>query len=110
MILIITGRPFAFRDRRAGTRSVTVPRILLPKPPPQYSLMMTRSSSSSPRAAAWARLVCETLWVEQWRKSFPFCQYAMALRDSSGWCVWDWWTMGSSRTSADAAKAASRSP
>jgi hypothetical protein len=67
-----------------------LPGILLPKPPPVYSLMSTTSSTLMPTMRAMLGTVCAVLCVEPWRNSFPFCQYAMALRVSSGWWPVDW--------------------
>ena len=61
------------------------PVTLLPNPPPVYGLMMTTSFGSMRIQLATAPTVWTTLCVEQWRYSFPFCQYAMAVRDSSVW-------------------------
>ena len=60
----MTGLPI-FRDSSAGMASKIAPGILLPKPPPQYSAMITRFSGSMPiqeAAGAWLRTV---LCVEQ---------------------------------------------
>ena len=81
---IITGRPFSFLERSAGIAMLCAPGILLPKPPPQYSLMITTSSGLAPTHPATEATVRDTLCVEQCRKSFPFCQYAIAVRLSSG--------------------------
>ena len=86
---IITGAP-TFLERMAGMMAEMALVILLPKPPPVYSLMTTillRSgwplSSIKPSQRAIAGAVCAVLWVEQCTKTFPFCQYAMAVRVSS---------------------------
>jgi len=80
---IITGPPIFFA-RSAGTATVYVPGILLPKPPPVYSLMTTICSGGTPTHCATDATVRITLCVEQCRYSFPFCQNAIAVRVSSG--------------------------
>ena len=80
---IITGAP-AFLDSSAGTTIEIAPAPLLPKPPPQYSLTSTMFDASMPSQLARGSSVRATLCVEPWRYSFPFCQYAIALRDSIG--------------------------
>jgi len=57
---------------------------LLPKPPPQYSLTRTIFAASMPSQFASGSTVRATLWVDPCRYSLPFCQYAIALRDSIG--------------------------
>jgi hypothetical protein len=57
---------------------------LLPKPPPQYSLISTMSTASIPSQFASGSTVRATLCVEPCRNSLPFCQYAIALRVSIG--------------------------
>jgi hypothetical protein len=42
--------------------------------------------------------------VEQWTKQRPFCQYAMELRGSMGWCVFDWCTTGRETITSDCSK------
>ena len=54
----------------------------LPNPPPQYSLTRTMFDASIASQLASGSSVRATLWVEPWRYSLPFCQYAIALRDS----------------------------
>src|SRR2546426_503905 len=78
---IITGPPIFFASN-AGTATVCVPGILLPKPPPVYSLMSTICSGLMPTHRATDSTVRITLCVEQCRYSFPFCQYAIAVRVS----------------------------
>jgi hypothetical protein len=70
---IITGCP-VFLASNAGIAIVCVPGILLPKPPPVYSLMMTTACGSTPTHPATDSTVCATLCVEQCRKSFPLRQ------------------------------------
>ena len=71
---IITGA-LAFFESSAGIAIEMAPGILLPKPPPVYSLMMhdlvRRAARSSARPTA---TVCTVLCVEPWRNSLPFCQ------------------------------------
>ena len=105
----MTGRPI-LRESAAGTAMIGEPAILLPKPPPQYSATSTTSSASMSSMAATTGRVRAVLCVEPCRKSLPFCQYAMQLRGSIGWCVTDWWTIVSSTTASAAAKPASTSP
>ena len=80
---IITGA-LAFFDSSAGIAIDTAPPPLLPKPPPVYSLISTRSFGAMPHQRATASTERTTLWVEQCRCSLPCCQNAMALRVSSG--------------------------
>ena len=84
----ITGR-LIFRDKSAGTCMIGLPEILLPKPPPQYSAINTTSSTSKSSCLASATRVRSVLCVEPWMYTFPFCQYAIQLRGSIGWCVND---------------------
>ena len=70
---IITGA-FAFFESSAGIAIDTAPGILLPKPPPVYSLMMTTLSGVRPVQRATDATVCTVLCVEPCRKSLPFCQ------------------------------------
>src|SRR3989454_10045803 len=106
---IITGA-FAFFDNSAGIAIDTAPPPLLPKPPPQYSLINTIFDGSTPTHCASGSTVRTTLCVEPWRYSVPFCQYAIALRDSIGWWPVDCTTNVSSTTMAAFLKPASRSP
>ncbi len=71
---IITGRPFSFFDSSAGIAIVCAPGILLPKPPPQYSLMITTSRCGTPTQPATVATVRDRLCVEPCRYSLPFCQ------------------------------------
>ena len=71
---IITGRPFSFFDSSAGIAIVCAPGILLPKPPPVYSLMTTTSVGFTPTQPATDAIVRDTLCVEPCRYSLPFCQ------------------------------------
>ena len=64
---IITGRPFSFFDITAGIAMVCAPGILLPKPPPQYSLMRTTSSGLMPTQPATDDTVRARLCVEPCR-------------------------------------------
>ena len=105
----MTGRPI-LRDSTAGTAMIGTPAILLPKPPPQYSPIITTSSTSIPAMAATGPRVRSVLCVEPCRKSFPFCQYAMQERGSMGWWVTDWWTIVSSTITSASPNAASTSP
>ena len=73
VIRIITGA-LAFFDRSAGMAIEMAPGILLPKPPPVYSLMTTTLSGVMPVQRATDATVCTVLCVEPWRNSFPFCQ------------------------------------
>ena len=83
---IITGRPFSFFDIRAGIAIDCAPGILLPNPPPVYSLTRTSSSGLMPTQPATDATVRARLCVDTCTWHLPFCQYAMADRDSSGWC------------------------
>src|SRR6185295_4979307 len=83
---------------------------LLPKPPPQYSLISTMFAASIPSQFASGSMVRATLCVEPCRNSLPFCQYAIALRVSIGWWPVDWTTKVSSTTMSASLKPASRSP
>ena len=85
----MTGR-LILRDNSAGTKSIWLPLILLPNPPPQYSLIRTTSSMSKPSRPATARRVCTKLCVDACMKSLPFCQYDIEERGSNGWCESDW--------------------
>ena len=82
LIRIITGA-LAFFDRRAGIMTLMLPVALLPKPPPVYSAMSTMSLDSMCIHRAIASSVWTVLWVPECRYSLPFCQYAIADRDSS---------------------------
>ena len=62
----MTGRPI-LRDSAAGIAMVGTPAILLPKPPPQYSPIMTTSSTSMPAMAATAPRVRSVDCVEPCR-------------------------------------------
>ena len=73
----------AFFDRRAGIMTLMLPVALLPKPPPVYSAMSTMSLDSMCIHRAIASSVWTVLWVPECRYSLPFCQYAIADRDSS---------------------------
>lgn len=64
---IITGRPFSFFDSSAGIAIVCAPGILLPKPPPVYSLMSTSSSGLIPIQPAAEATVRATLCVDPCR-------------------------------------------
>ena len=66
LMRIITGRPVFFASS-AGMAMLCAPGILLPKPPPVYSLMTTTSSGLIPVHCAAISTVWATLWVEQWR-------------------------------------------
>ena len=66
LMRIITGAPIFFA-RSAGTATVCVPGILLPKPPPVYSLMSTTCSGRMPTHRATEATVRTTLCVEQCR-------------------------------------------
>ncbi len=56
---------FAFFDSSAGMTVDTSPVILLPNPPPVYSLITTTSVGSMPTSWATAGTVCAVLCVEQ---------------------------------------------
>ena len=62
LIRIITGA-LAFFDKSAGITRVTPPVILLPKPPPVYSLMRTTLPTSMFSHLAMAGTVCAVLCV-----------------------------------------------
>ena len=66
LMRIITGPPIFFASS-AGTATVYVPGILLPNPPPVYSLMTTTCSGLMPTQRAADSTVRMTLCVEQWR-------------------------------------------
>ena len=70
---IITGA-FAFFESSAGIAIEMAPGILLPKPPPVYSLMITTLSGVMPVQRATEATVCTVLCVEPCRWSLPFCQ------------------------------------
>ena len=70
---IITGVP-VFLAISAGIAMLCEPGILLPKPPPVYSLMRTTSSGLRPTIRAMLGTVWATLCVEPCRYSLPFCQ------------------------------------
>ncbi len=80
---IITGAPACF-ESNAGIALDTAPAPLLPNPPPVYSLISTIFDASIPSHAASGSTVRETLCVDPFRNSLPFCQYAIALRVSIG--------------------------
>ena len=63
---IITGA-LAFFASSAGMAIECAPGILLPKPPPVYSLTMTTLSSGTPTQRATGPTVCATLCVEPCR-------------------------------------------
>ena len=62
LIRIITGA-FAFFDSSTGMISEMAPVILLPNPPPVYSLMTTTLSGSMPTQRATPGTVCAVLCV-----------------------------------------------
>src|SRR4029453_5983763 len=96
---IITGRP-VFLESMAGTAMLWAPRALLPNPPPQYLETSTTRDGAIPPHRARNGNVWATLCVDPWRKSFPFCQYAIADRDSSGWWGGDCWKRVSTKQNA----------
>ena len=63
---IITGAP-AFFDSSAGIAIEIAPAPLLPKPPPQYSLIRTMFDASMPSQLASGSSVRATLCVEPCR-------------------------------------------
>ena len=63
---IITGA-LAFLESSAGIAIEMAPGILLPKPPPVYSLTITTSAGFTPAQRAKAPTVCTVLCVEPWR-------------------------------------------
>jgi hypothetical protein len=63
-----------FFDIKAGIAIEMAPGILLPKPPPVYSLISTMSFGSTPVHRASEPTVWTVLCVEPWRYSLPFCQ------------------------------------
>ena len=64
---IITGRPLSFFDISAGIAIDCAPGILLPNPPPVYSLISTSSSGFTPTQPATDATVRARLCVEIWR-------------------------------------------
>ena len=70
---IITGAPVFFASS-AGMAIECAPGILLPKPPPVYSLTMTTLSGSVPVHFATDPTVCATLCVDPWRYSVSLRQ------------------------------------
>src|SRR5215467_4489861 len=87
---IITGA-LAFFESSAGMHMKIDPGILLPKPPPVYSLMITVLDAASAGGTDGPKTqrptdatVCIVLCVEPCSYSLPFCQYAIAVRVSSG--------------------------
>ena len=64
---IITGRPLSFFDITAGIAMVCAPGILLPNPPPVYSLISTSSSGLMPIQPDADATVRATLCVEPCR-------------------------------------------
>ena len=63
---IITGAPVFF-DNNAGITIEIAPAPLLPKPPPQYSLIRTMFEASMPSQPASGSRVLATLCVEPCR-------------------------------------------
>src|SRR5262249_10209299 len=80
---IMTGA-LAFFESSAGMHIDTAPGILLPNPPPVYSLIITTWLAGTPTQRATDETVCTVDCVEPCRYTLPFCQYAIAVRVSSG--------------------------
>src|SRR6266566_518338 len=78
---IITGA-LAFFDSSAGIAVKIELGILLPNPPPVYSLMNTICSGGMPTHRATDATDCTVLWVDACIYSLPFCQYAIAERQT----------------------------
>src|SRR6187431_266201 len=106
---IITGA-LAFLASSTGIISEIAPVILLPNPPPVYSLTTTTFSGGTLTQRDTPTTVCAVLCVPVYTWTLPFCQYAITERVSSVWWLVSGVTKVSSRTSAASLKPTSRSP